>query len=79
MNDPSVFLEYGIAGFAVSTSLLVARLFLKALDKRDEHINHLVDKHDSQQRYIADKSEASHNRLCDAIGELSKEIARKNN
>ena len=78
MIDPStIWLEYGIAAFAISTSLLVARMFLNALDKRDDHINHLVDKHDEQQRYVADKSEHAQNRLSDAIMDLTKEIARR--
>ena len=77
MITPADIPEYGVLGFAVGSFIALARIFLKALDRRDDHIDHLVDKHDTQQRYIAEKSEGSFSKLSDAINDLTKEIARK--
>ena len=77
MAELSTLLEYGVAGLAIAATVACTHIFRQALNRRDDHIDHLVDKHDSQQRYIADKNERCSNRLSDAINELTKEIARK--
>ena len=75
MIEAAEVMEYGVAGLAISAVIACTHIFRQALNRRDDHIDHLVDKHDSQQRYIADKNERCSNRLSDAINELTKEIA----
>lgn len=76
MPDASSLLEYGIAGLAVSALVLVVKLFLSALDKRDKQLDRIVDKHDDQHRYTTEQTKVSQDRLSDAINDLAVEIAR---
>lgn len=77
MIESSTIMEYGVAGMAISAIIACTHIFQKALNRRDDHIDHLVDKHDAQQRYVADKNERCTDKLSDAIIDLTKEIARK--
>ena len=77
MAELSTLLEYGVAGLAIAATVACTHIFRQALSRRDDHIDHLVDKHDEQQRYIADRHERSTDKLSNAITDLAKEIARK--
>ena len=77
MFDPSILVDYGVAGFAIASIVGVCRWFLKALDKKDKLIGSIVTKHEDQREKEGERHDKSFNRLSDAINDLTKEIARK--
>ena len=77
MFDPSILVEYGVAGFAIGCIVGVCRWFLAALEKKDKLIGTIVSKHDDQRENESERHDKSFNRLSDAINDLTVEIARK--
>lgn len=77
MVESAVLAEFGVVGASIGCLVSVCRWFLGALDKKDELIGTIVDKHDKQRERENDRHDTSVNKLSDAISELTKELSRK--
>jgi len=77
MFDLATLTEFGLAGFTLAGFIAVSKWFLTALDKKDQLIGTIVDKHEDQREQENERHDKSYNRLSDAIHDLTVEIARK--
>ena len=79
MNDVSNWAEFGLAGMTIGALFMLVLWFLKSLDKKDDFIQKILDQDKDERREERHQHSSLTNKLSDAINDLTKEIARKNN
>ena len=79
MNEVSNWAEFGLAGMTIGALFMLVLWFLKSLDKKDEFIQKILDQDKDARREERQQHSSLTNKLSDAINDLTKEIARKNN